>query len=258
MVLTLENWSSWIFLKYGWTDLYLVVLEAHSTVGMLAVGSPDRWLQVRRFALLVRTAARPCVRSSAFPLVPMAFRPSVLLFLCSSVFPALRTTVLVFFGFPGLAYCRSLVLKFSGPCVLPFLSSSVRRYADPPELRYFGTQILRNSESPELKYFGTQMLRNSESPELRYFGSPLEYCYSDTLDRWFVDSCNHQSAQVHGPQSRSGDVFENSLNTEILPYRDTHSLALHWLNSFGVKCLKFTILQRKMLTHCLKHLLKRA
>ena len=54
-------------MKYGSTDLYLVVLEVHSTVGMLAAGSPDRWLQVRRFALLDRSFAPPPVLASAHP-----------------------------------------------------------------------------------------------------------------------------------------------------------------------------------------------
>ena len=146
-------------MKYASTDLYLVVLEVHSTVGMLAAGSPDRWLQVRRFALLVRSFAPPPVLASAHPpfrsflwlyglpycfscVLPF-FRPSVLPFLCSSVFRASRTPVLWFFSFPGLAYCRSLF----------------RWNANSPELRYFGTQILRNSESPELRVTGTQILR---------------------------------------------------------------------------------------------------
>ena len=137
-------------MKYASTDLYLVVLEVHSTVGMLAADSPDRWLQVRRFALLVRSFAPPPVLESAFPLVPMAF-------------PAFRTAFPVFFPSPGLAYSRSLVLQFSGPCVLPFSVSLERKFS--------GTQILRNSDTSERRSSGTQILRNSDTPELRVTGT---------------------------------------------------------------------------------------
>ena len=182
---------------------------------MLAAGSRDRWLQVRRFGLLVRLFAPPPVLESAHPpfrlflwlfglpycfscVLPF-FRPSVLPFLSSSVFRASRTPVLWFFSFPGLAYCRSLF----------------RWNANSPELRYFGTQILRNADSLELRYFGTQILWYSDPPELRVTGT--------------------QILLFSLPSGRSDVFSENSLNTEFRPYRDTHSLALHWLNSFSVK-----------------------
>ena len=154
-------------MKYASTDLYLVVLEVHSTVEMLVAGSRDRWLQVRRVALLIRSFAPPPVLETAhtpFRLFLWLFRPSVLLFLGSS----------------DLQYCRSGVPPFSRPCVLLFAGSRILRDVESPERRYFGTQILRNSDLPELRVTRTQILRNSDTSD--------HHLSTVTAIRWIVGS----------------------------------------------------------------------